>query len=104
MAIGNLDRCITIQDFTRSQNEYGETTEAWTDTTSTRAGVKYKSGGESVFSNKETATADVIFTIRYRATLTVKSRIVFEGVNYDILHIAQTGRRHYQEVTAKMVQ
>lgn len=104
MAIGNLDRCIIIQDYTTTQNEYGERVQAWTNTATSKAWVKYKSGGESVFATKETVSADVIFVIRYRASLTERSRIVFEGVNYDILHIAEAGRRKYQEVTAKKVQ
>jgi SPP1 family predicted phage head-tail adaptor len=102
MAIGNLDRCITLQDYTTVQNEYGEKSQTWTTTATTRAWVRYKSGGESVFATKETMTADLIFTIRYRSGITTKTRIVYGGFNYDILHIAETGRKKYLDITAKV--
>lgn len=104
MAIGNLDRRIQIQTATAAQDEYGEAVETWATTYTVWAWVRYKSGGESVFSNKETATADCIFTIRYRTGINERLRIVYDSVNYDILHIAEVGRRKYLELTAKKVQ
>lgn len=101
MAIGNLDRRIKIQDFTTVQNEFGETARTWVETAEVWGGVKYKSGGESVFATKETETSDVIFTIRYRSGITGKTRIVFEDEVYDIQHIAYVGRRKYMDITAK---
>lgn len=103
MAIGNLDRCITIQDYTNTRDEYGGAVKGWTTTATTKAWVKYKSGGESVYATKDTETADLIFVIRYRASLTTKSRIIYDGNTYDIKHIAEAGRRKYMEVTAKLV-
>ena len=104
MAIGNLDRQITIQTPTLTQDEYGEAVTTWSTLATTWAWVRYKSGGEAIFASKDTATADCIFTIRYRSGITEKLRIVYESVNYDILHIAEVGRRKYMELTAKKVQ
>lgn len=104
MAIGTLDRRVVLQTFSASQDEYGQDVNTWTTIATVWAWVRYKSGGESVYSNKETATADCIFTIRYRSGITEKHRIVYGGVNYDILHIAETGRRKFLDITAKKVE
>ena len=46
-------------------------------------------------------TTDV-FTMRYRTDVTVKHRIVFEAVNYDILNVSEgEGRRQWTIVQAK---
>lgn len=104
MAIGNLDRCIVLQDWTLTQDSYGQPIESWTETAKTKAWVRYKSGNESLAANKETATADCIFTIRYRASITEKTRVIFDGHTYDIIHIAESGRRKYLDLTAKKVE
>lgn len=102
MAIGNLDRRITLANCTSSIDTFGGATESYSTLATVWAWVRYKSGNESLFKTKETVSADAIFTIRYR-TLTEKTRITFETVIYDIVHIAEVGRREYLELTARKI-
>jgi len=101
--IGNLDRRIIIQNYTATTNDFGEPVKSWTTTATIWAGVRYGQGNERIMADKETVTADCIFTIRYR-TITEKTRIVYAGVNYDITHIAEVGRKRYLELLANKVQ
>jgi SPP1 family predicted phage head-tail adaptor len=102
--IGDLDRRITLQSYTETANAFGEKVPTWSTLATVWAGVMFKDGGERLITQKETVTADVIFTIRYRSTVSEKTRIVWDSVNYDILHIAEVDRKRYLELAAQKVQ
>lgn len=104
MNVGSLDRRITLQNYTATQSDYGESVPSYSTLATVWANVVQKSGNESVLASKNTAQADCIFLIRYRTSVTEKTRIVYNSVNYDIIHIAETGRKRYLELTAKKVQ
>jgi SPP1 family predicted phage head-tail adaptor len=53
-----------------------------------------------MLADKNTVTADCIFTIRYRAGVTEKMRVLWDGATYDIIHIAEAERRRYLALTA----
>lgn len=104
MALGQLDRRITIQSQAGTQDEFGQSVDSWSDVATVWAQVKFKAGSESVSANKLTTGADCIFTIRYRSQITTRNRIIYEGEYYDIIHKAEIGRRKYMDLTAKKVQ
>jgi len=105
MATGNLDRRITLANYTQTgDGSFGEVTKTYTTLATVWAWIRFKEGNERLFQTKETVSADCIFTIRYRTSITEKTRITYDSVNYDILHIAEVGRRKYLELTARKIQ
>jgi SPP1 family predicted phage head-tail adaptor len=103
MEIGQLDRRITLKSYTSSQNDYGEMIDTYDTGTTVWAAVRFGSGNERMVADKATVVGDVIFTIRFRAGLTEKTRIVWDGINWDIQHIAYLGRRQFIDIIAKKV-
>ena len=103
--IGKLDRRITLQNYTATRSDFGESTPSFATTVIVWAWVRFGSGQERMLADKNTVTADAIFTIRWRSSTQVneKTRIVWEGVNYDIIQIAEAERRKYLALTAKKV-
>lgn len=101
-AIGRLDKRITLQSYTATADAYGQKVETYSTLATVWAWVKYASGSERILANRETAVADCIFVIRYRSTVTEKTRISYDSVLYDIIHIATStdGRKRYMELTA----
>lgn len=99
--IGKLDRRITLQTYTSTRSEFGESTPSYATLVIVWAWVRFGSGQERMLADKNTVTADAIFTIRWRTGITEKTRIVWDGVNYDIIHIAEAERRKYLALTAK---
>lgn len=98
--IGKLDRRIALQNYTATRSDYGETVPTYATAATVWAWVRFGSGQERMLADKNTVTADAIFTIRYRTGVTEKTRIVWDSVNYDIIHIAEAERRRYLALTA----
>lgn len=101
MAIGNLDRRITIQEKVITTNDYGEEVVTWTDTTTVWASIKYKSGNERTSAEQLVAMNMVVFQVRYLSWLTEEHRIVYRDDNYDILWISEIARKKYMDIQAE---
>ena len=90
---GELNRRISIQVNTPTQDTFGEEIESWAEIAggSVWAGVVYKSGGERSVGPQLASLGQVVFTIRHRTGLTAKHRIVYDGRTYNILEVQDTG-------------
>jgi len=95
-----MDRRITIQSVTRTQNSFGEMIETWATWATVWAQVNHKAGREKTEADAVRADADVEFLIRYRSGLLPTMRIVYESNNYDISSIAEIGRRDGYRILA----
>lgn len=107
--IGNMDRRITIQSFTATQDESGGEILTWKDWKHVSAKLTYPNtvGKEAYLGLKEegfqlTATRNVIFTIRYIAGLNEKMRIIYNGGLYDIIAIQELARRRFFSINAQI--
>lgn len=88
MQIGRLDRIISIYTPLFQPDGLGQAPEApgelvarvWAEATDFR-------GGSSFIANKVVAEAEIGFLIRYRSDIEAGQWIVFEGDNYEILHV-----------------
>lgn len=108
MRAGKLDRRVTIQNLTETQDVSGDPIQSWADQVTVWAAVMPLRGDEP-FENQQTLSkATTKFRIRYNTniTITVKHRLVLDSVNYDITHIAQRGTRgiEYWEIMGELVQ
>lgn len=100
-----LDRRITFQFYTETQNQFGEKEVQFSNSYSCWAKIDYrdKSTTEDFQSKRETATTAVIFTIRWiKDLLDKKNRIQYNDQIYDIISIQEVGRRKYLKIEAQL--
>ena len=100
MQAGKLDRRITIQSPTSTRDGAGQPVEAWALLATVWARVEHLRGKEPFQGQEFNAQRTSVFTIRYRTDLDETMRIIFDGDTYDILAIAEKGRREGLEITA----
>ena len=101
MNAGKFDRKIRIETRTETQNVFGEAVIGYSLFAEVWAEVKPLSGREFFISAQFVPEAQLKIRIRYLSGVDEKCRIVYEGTNYDILHIAELGRREGLEIVVK---
>jgi SPP1 family predicted phage head-tail adaptor len=107
--IGSMDRRITIQAFTSTQDESGGEVLTWQDRWHVSASMSYPpTVGIETFLGlgeqglQQTATRNQIFTIRHIPTVNEKMRIIYEHKTYDIISIQELGRRRFLKIHAQI--
>lgn len=93
-----LDRIITIQRATEARDEFGVVTEVWAPLASLRSSLIQASTEEYLRAAGFQGDAAVIFRTRYLDGVTVKDRVLFEGVAHDIKEVKEIGRRRGLEI------
>lgn len=101
MKSGKLDRRITIQSRIETQNSFGEAVISYGTLAQVWAEVLPLSGRELFTAAQTFPEAQLKVRIRYRADVTEKNRILHDGISYDIIHIAEIGRREGLEMLVK---
>ena len=107
MRAGRIDRRITIQEATRTQDALGEPVPAWSFLATVWAEVRAARGGggeREGEGEKLEATELRLFRIRYSSTVSSvgpQHRIIYDGKTYDIRAVAQIGRREGLAITAE---
>lgn len=97
---GRLDRRIVLQQPTVTRDSVGGPVESWSTVATVWAGYRPQRGDEVFAARQRTATREAVFTIRHRTDVTESTRIVFDGHNWDIVHIAELDRRAGLEIRA----
>ena len=96
MRIGKLDRKITIQFRSISQNDYGEAVSAFSSSASVWAMIETQPRGkEKVNNGIETSQQSVNFLIRYSSDVddvTNGDRVLYNSQYYDIESVQEVGR------------
>lgn len=100
--IGQLDRRIQFLSRTVTQTATGEPSRSWSSFLTCWAQVEESSGGETITADTPTVTHELLFTVRYRSTITELLRILYNGKNYQITHIEEIERRNYLKITASI--
>lgn len=98
MRAGTLDRTITIQRATEARDDFGVVTEVWAPVASLRAALIQASTTEFLQGAGLQGDAAVIFRTRFLEGLTVRDRVLFEGVAHDIKEVKEIGRRRGLEI------
>lgn len=94
MRAGRLDRRITIQARQAGLDAYGQPADAWTTVATVWARLEPLSGAERFEADQRSQEQSVRFTVRFRAGIQPRQRVIFEGRQYDIRNVAETERRH----------
>jgi SPP1 family predicted phage head-tail adaptor len=99
MRAGKLDRVVQLQhQVLGSRSSTGERATTYTTYATVRAGKKDLRGRELYAANQVQAEVSTVFEIRYRDDVLRTDRIVCEGVNYNVRHVAEIGRGRGLEV------
>jgi SPP1 family predicted phage head-tail adaptor len=101
MRAGALDRTITIQRKTLTQDETGAPVESWAVYATVCASKKDLRGSERFASQQVMADADTQFRIRYLSGITPMDRILCEGRTYDVKSVLEFGRREGMDIMAQ---
>lgn len=100
-----LDRRITVQTFTESENDYGEPEKTWADAQDLWAGVSYGSGRERREAAQDQSSQTATFFVRSSTfTRGIKPKthqLTFDGFTWDIESaVPSVKRREHIQITA----
>lgn len=103
MNSGKMDRLITVQVRAVTQSETGGRVELWTTTFRPWAQLVSQQGGEQTQAEGDKPTETAVFRIRYAAIASNTHRVLWNSQTYNILHIAEEGRRDSLLLTCRSV-
>ena len=108
MRIGKLDRRITVQRATYTQNVYGEATETWETLTECWAErLAPTRGNEALTAGVDISTVPVHWMVRYNETtaaITHGDRIQHGGQTHNVLAVMEVNRRAAIRIVTEIVQ
>lgn len=100
MRIGPLDRRIRIERATATTDDFGREVRTWALLSEVWAAVEYGTGAEQRLAMETVADQRRSFRIRWFEALLPTDRIVYESRAWDILDVAELGRREGLEIIA----
>lgn len=87
MQAGRLNRRVTLQAPSTTQDELGQPIPGWTDVATVWGDIRLKSGLESIKAGSPVSTVQASIRIRYRAGVTAGMRVVHNLVAYNIVAV-----------------
>jgi SPP1 family predicted phage head-tail adaptor len=101
MRAGKMDRRVSLQRWTETgRDPLNQPVYAWVEIAEVWAQQRPVRGGERMAAQQQSGDKMMGFHIRYRTDLSVKDRVVFEGVSYEIQDLRELGRRVVTEIDA----
>ncbi len=104
MRAGRLDRRVTIQRPATVTGEYGQEQTAWPDVATVWARVQPLPAGEAESDEVTLTRRRLKVTIRWLATLDMTHRLIWEDREWNIIDLAEIGRRFGWIITAEAVE
>lgn len=99
---GELDRRITLQGVSTSTDAFGQRVATYSTLAEVWANVVESGGAEGEEGDMVAATHKVAFTIRYRADVNERMRVVYNGVTYKILSVTPLdARKAFTKIVAR---
>ena len=98
---GPLDRRVRLERRFEETDASGQSVVRWLPLATVWARVEPLGGREAFGQQQWVATGDVRFTIRWRDDVTPLHRVVHEGRAYDVVSVAEDGRREALLVVAR---
>jgi SPP1 family predicted phage head-tail adaptor len=102
LEFSRLDRRVTVQRRTLTQDGAGEAIESWTDDATVWAEARDPKGRELFQADQRAAQIDRVFVLRWRAINQKDYRILYENDVYDIEEIAEIGRQAGLQLRCKV--
>lgn len=98
LAAGVLDRRITLQRPTDTQDSAGAVLQTWATVTTVWAEIRPATAREFIAGAQETAEQRAVFRIRWRADVTVAWRVLYDSQVWRIAGKAEVQRREGLEL------
>ena len=98
---GLLDRRIRLERRFEETDTSGQSVVRWLPLATVWARVEPLGGREGFGQQQWVATGDVRFTIRWRDDVTPLHRVLHQGLAYDVVSVAEDGRREALLVVAR---
>jgi len=95
MPLGKLDRYIRVEQFTTTENNYGEGVKTWALYSNLWAEKIEVMGSEGVQESQTVNKQVVQWRIRYNSGVTVQMRILYNSQYYNITSVQEEGRGNY---------
>lgn len=102
-AAGKLDRRVTIERKTTSRSSTGAVIETWATWRTVFMGKSDITANERFRADQELAVETTVWESHYIDGLRTDDRLSVDGKVYDILGIAEVGRRAGHQITAMAV-
>lgn len=100
MKAGTLDRRILVQRPVAIRDSVGAEINGWVDVANPWASFERTGGDEEFRASQRSHEQQVMFQIRYRPGIDAKMRVVYDGEPYEIVDVAEIGRREGLLLTA----
>lgn len=94
MRAGQLRHRVTIQQFTQTQNEYGEIVEGWTTFATVWAAVEPLRGREFWDAQQLNAEVTARIRLRYLSGVGPTMRVVYDGRTFEVDSVIDVDERH----------
>jgi SPP1 family predicted phage head-tail adaptor len=98
---GLLDRRVRLERRQEETDDSGQSVVRWLPLAEVWARVEPLGGREGFGQQQFVATGDVRFTIRWRDDVTPLHRVVYDGQGFDVVTVAEDGRREAILVVAR---
>ena len=98
---GKMDRDIVIEAVTRTFDAAGAPVETWSTVLSCRAELVQSTAKEFIRDFGSDHVSSTIFRIRWTDQITLENRVTYNGTHYDIIELAELGRRRGLEIRCK---
>jgi len=96
MNIGSLNRRVTIQQPSASQDSVGQPENTWSTLATVWANVRMLNGTETIKADAQVSQAKASIRIRWRTDVTSAMRVVLGSTTYEIKAVLpdEAGKRH----------
>lgn len=98
---GLLDRRVSLERRVEVVDDSGQPVIQWFPVAEVWARVEPLGGRENFGAQQFVATGDLRFTIRFRKDITPLHRVVYDGQRYDVVSVAEDGRREALLIVAR---
>lgn len=90
---GKLNRKVTIQTPSTTQDDYGQPTQLWTDVLTTWAAIRAATSKEVYAASSFVSQVSHIVTIRWRPGIQAKQRIIYRDRIFEIQALSDPDER-----------
>jgi SPP1 family predicted phage head-tail adaptor len=101
LSAGLLDRRVTLERRVEVVDPSGQPVISWVPLATVWARLEPLGGRENFGAQQFVAVGDIRVTVRWRADVTPLHRVVIDGAPYDVVSVAEQGRREALLIVAR---